>query len=84
MWQVYILRCADQTLYTGVTNDLKRRLTEHSESPLGAKYTRGRRPVELVFTLKTPDKASAMQHEYQIKRLTRSQKLALINGEKTL
>ena len=76
-WYVYILRCGDNTLYTGVTDDVPRRLAAH-RSGRGAKYTRGRGPLELVYTEQVPDKSAALCREYQIKRLTRQEKEALI------
>ncbi|MDY0233976.1 MAG: GIY-YIG nuclease family protein [Sulfurimonas sp.] len=78
-WRVYILKCADNTLYTGVTTDLNRRLKEHNSSNLGAKYTRAKRPVELVYFENCDDKVHAMQREYAIKQLKRSEKLELIS-----
>ncbi|WP_067729729.1 GIY-YIG nuclease family protein [Oceanobacillus damuensis] len=74
---VYILRCKDDTLYTGYTNDLGKRLKKH-ESGKGAKYTRGRGPFEVVFVEKFTEKEAAMQKEYQIKQLSRNEKMALI------
>ena len=79
MYQVYILRCGDGTLYTGITNDLPRRLAAHS-SGRGAKYTRGRLPVELVWHEEQPDKSAALRRELQIKALSRAEKLRLITG----
>ena len=79
-WKVYILKCSDSTLYTGVTTDLKRRVKEHNTSNLGAKYTRTKRPVELVYFENCDDKVHAMQREYAIKQLTRSKKLELISS----
>jgi len=76
----YILRCADDTLYTGWTNDLKKRLEAHN-SGKGAKYTRSRRPVTLVWYAEFSTKQEAMQREAAIKRLTRAQKLKLIETE---
>jgi putative endonuclease len=77
-WFVYIVKCADQTLYTGATNDLGKRLQAHNLNQ-GAKYTRGRTPVTLVYQEKFPNKSAAMSREYQIKQLTRGQKLELVN-----
>lgn len=74
---VYILRCADQTLYTGFTDDPQRRAGVHN-SGKGAKYTRSRLPVQLVYTEECPDKSAALKRERAIKRLTRREKLALI------
>lgn len=76
----YILRCADGTLYTGWTNDLERRLAAHNAGK-GSKYTCSRRPVELVYREEWGMKEQAMSRERQIKRLTRSEKLALIGDE---
>ncbi len=78
---VYILRCADDTLYTGWTTDLSRRIHAHN-SGKGAKYTRRRLPVKLVFAEEHPTQTAAMQREYAIKRLSRREKLALIAGKK--
>ena len=74
---VYILECGDNTLYTGWTNDLEKRINVHS-SGKGAKYTRGRLPVKLVYFEKYNDKQIAMKREYAIKRLSREEKLKLI------
>lgn len=76
---VYILRCADGTLYTGWTNDLDRRLAAHSAGH-GAKYTRARLPVELLYAETLPTREAAMSREWHIKRLTREEKLALIKA----
>ncbi|MFZ2187126.1 MAG: GIY-YIG nuclease family protein [Candidatus Moraniibacteriota bacterium] len=78
MYYLYILKCADGTLYTGITVDLKRRITEHNSLALGAKYTRGRRPVILVFSQKFRTRSTASQVESRIKKLSRIQKLELI------
>lgn len=75
----YILRCADGTLYTGWTNDLDKRLAAHNAGT-AAKYTRPRRPVTLVYQEVFPTKEEAMRREWQIKRLTRVEKLALIQS----
>ena len=75
---VYILKCSDNTLYCGWTNNLEKRLREHNEGPSGAKYTRGRRPVELVYQESCPTRSDALKREKEIKGLTRSQKLRLI------
>ncbi|MDF1878480.1 GIY-YIG nuclease family protein [Sulfurimonas sp. SAG-AH-194-C20] len=76
---VYILKCSDNTLYTGITTDLKRRLNEHNNSDKGAKYTKLRRPVELVYSEDSEDRSSASKREYAIKKLSRKAKLELIN-----
>ncbi|MCL2568410.1 MAG: GIY-YIG nuclease family protein [Oscillospiraceae bacterium] len=75
-YYVYILRCTDNTLYTGWTTDLDARLESHNNGT-GAKYTRGRGPLELVYTETLATKPAAMQREYAIKQLSRSEKLAL-------
>ena len=79
-WYVYLLRCGDGTLYTGITDDVERRLATHRAGK-GAKYTRGRGPLELVYTEEWPDKSAAMKREYAIKRLKREDKECLIHGE---
>ena len=75
---VYILECADGSLYTGWTNDLKQRIKAHN-SGAGAKYTRSRRPVKLVYAASFPTKEEAMREEWRIKQLTRNEKLTLIH-----
>ncbi len=77
-YSLYILKCADDSLYTGITTDLTRRLTEHNTSSLGAVYTRSRRPVELVYRRNYRDRSAAQRAEAKIKKLTRAAKLALI------
>ena len=74
---VYMLRCKDGSLYTGWNNDLEHRLAMHS-SGRGAKYTRGRGPLELVYSEELPDKEAALRRECAIKKLRREQKLALL------
>ncbi len=78
MYYLYILKCADGTLYTGITTDLKRRIGEHNDSLLGAKYTRARRPVELVYQRKFKDRSLASKEEARVKRLSRLEKLELV------
>ena len=78
MWVVYLVRCADDTLYCGITNDLAARLAAHSAGK-GAKYTRRRGPVSLAFAQRCRTKQLALRIEYQIKQLTRPQKAALID-----
>ncbi len=80
-YYVYILQCSDSSLYTGVTTDLQRRLFEHNNTGKGAKYTKIRRPVILVYNKKCENRSMALKCEYAIKKLTRSKKLKLINGE---
>ncbi|MCF6340748.1 MAG: GIY-YIG nuclease family protein [Sulfurimonas sp.] len=77
-WFIYILKCSDDTLYTGITIDLDRRLDEHNNSSKGAKYTRIRRPVELIYSEMVDNKSLASKREYKIKKLSREQKLELI------
>ena len=79
MWYVYILRCGDGTFYTGSTDDVERRLAVH-RSGKGAKYTRGRGPLELVYQEALPDRSSALRREAAIKKLPRAQKERLISG----
>jgi len=74
---VYILKCSDNTLYTGYTTDPERRIKEHNAG-IGAKYTRGRGPVELVYLEEFSDKSRAMQREYEIKQFSKGEKLELI------
>ena len=76
-WYVYILRCGDDTLYTGSTDDVPRRLAVHN-SGKGAKYTRGRLPVEVVYSESCESYSAALKREYAIKQLTRREKLRLI------
>jgi putative endonuclease len=78
-WQVYIVRCADDSLYTGIARDLERRIAEHNaDNGLGASYTRSRRPVTLVYREVAADRSAASKREYQIKQLSRAEKLVLI------
>lgn len=76
-WKLYILRCGDGSLYTGITTDVERRLEEH-RSGKGAKYTRGRTPLELVYREECGDHSAALRREYEIKALTKAEKLKLI------
>ena len=79
MYYIYIVQCIDKTLYTGITTDLERRIDEHNHSNKGAKYTRMRRPVTLVYSEKYPDRSSASKREYFLKKkMSRDEKLALI------
>ena len=79
IYYVYILKCADGTLYTGITNNPNRRLKAHNNGT-ASKYTRARRPVEFVYTEAAPDKSAALKRELEIKALTRKQKLAMIDN----
>ncbi len=78
-WIVYILQCADMSLYTGITTDLDGRLVKHMNGT-GAKYTRGRGPYEVILTEHHPTKSAALKREAEIKRLNKAQKLRLKNA----
>ena len=78
MYHLYILKCADGTLYTGITIDLARRVGEHNSSKLGAKYTRARRPVKLVYSKKFRNRSLASTAECRIKKVSRDKKVKLI------
>ena len=78
-WYVYILRCGDGTLYTGTAVDVGHRLAVHRAGK-GAKYTRGRGPLELIYQEEQPDKGAALRRELEIKGLSRPEKLALCQG----
>lgn len=81
LWFVYYLRCADNSLYAGITTDLTRRLNEHNTcNKLGAKYTRVRRPVELAFAEIQENRQLASKREYQLKKLAKVKKEALVNN----
>lgn len=83
---VYICHCADGTLYTGITNEPERRIMEHNGQGalpnIGAKYTRARRPVHMVFLQKCKNRSEASREEYRIKKLTKSQKEALLGSSR--
>lgn len=76
---VYILECRDKTLYIGYTNDLKKRILAHNNLKSGAKYTRGRRPVALVYSEKFKTKSESLKREIALKKMTRKKKLNLID-----
>ena len=76
-WHLYILRCRDNSLYTGITNDVEKRFQAH-QSGKGAKYTRGRGPLELVYREECGDHSAALKREAEIKKLPRERKMALI------
>lgn len=81
MYSLYILKCSDNSLYTGITNNIEKRLKMHSgELPWWAKYTRARLPVELVYSEEVWDRSQATKKELQIKKLPREKKLELINN----
>lgn len=74
-----MLRCSDHSLYTGITTDLQRRLKQHNELKTGAKYTKSRRPVTLVYSEVASDKSQASIREYALKKLTKQEKEQIIN-----
>ncbi len=83
-YSLYIVRCNGGTLYTGIATDVQKRLEEHRSGRRGAKYLRGRGPFELVFAEVAGDRARASRLEYHVKKLPRSEKLALIDGRRDL
>ena len=83
-FSLYIVRCADGTLYTGIAADVARRVAEHEQGGRGAKFLRGKGPLEVVFEEAAGDRALASRLEHRVKRLTRSQKLELISGRRCL
>ena len=83
-YSLYILRCADGSLYTGIAIDVDSRLVEHERGTRGAKYLRGRAPFRLVFQAPVGDRSEAQRVEYRVKRLDRSAKLRLVSGEISL
>ena len=80
MYYLYILQCADKSLYAGITVDLARRVNEHNNSKLGAKYTMARRPVKIVYSKKFRNRSLASKAEIQIKKLSREEKVELIKN----
>jgi putative endonuclease len=78
-WVCYLLRCADDTLYCGITNDLEKRLAAH-DAGTASKYTRARGPVELVFVEDCADRSAASKRESAIKNMTRAEKIVLIRS----
>ena len=79
-WYVYILKCADSTFYTGITTDPKRRLREHNYTAKASRYTRSRRPSELVFVTGSATRSSASKLEVEIKKMNRENKKSLIES----
>lgn len=77
-WSVYVIRCDDGTLYTGVSTDVARRFMEHLDGKRGARYFNGRRPLEIVFTEAGHTRSSACRREAEIKRMSRPEKLAML------
>ncbi len=82
IWHVYMVRCSDRTLYTGITNDLEKRIEAHNSGKEGARYTRSRRPVKLVYSEQVKSKSAAAKLEYQLKKLPRLKKDTLVRSEK--
>jgi putative endonuclease len=76
-WYVYLLRCNDGSFYTGMTSDIGRRIDEHNHGPRGARYTRARRPVVLVYSERCESRSAAARREWEIRRLTRAAKQLL-------
>jgi putative endonuclease len=82
IWYVYMVRCSDETLYTGITNDLEKRIEAHNSGKDGARYTRSRRPVKLVYSEEAGTKSAAAKLEYKIKKMTREKKMKLVGNFK--
>lgn len=83
-YSLYILRCSDGSLYTGIAIDVEKRLLEHERGTRGARYLRGRAPYRLVFEQRVGDRSEAQSLEYRVKKLDRAAKLRLISGELSL
>lgn len=83
-WNVYVLRCGDGSLYTGIATDVERRLAEHRHSDKGAKYLRGRGPLSLAFTCSIGNRSHASRAEHRIKQLSKAEKEALIRAPDSL
>lgn len=79
MWYVYMVQCNDGTLYTGVTTDVSRRVSEHNDPKKGAKYTKARQPVTLVYSQSASNRSAAQVEEARLKKLSRTEKLALFS-----
>lgn len=77
-WYVYFLRCSDNSVYCGITNNLDRRLKDHNHSPRGSKYTRSRRPVFLVWFVEVSSRSEALKMEYRLKKLSKEKKEKII------
>jgi putative endonuclease len=84
LFSLYIVRCADGTLYTGIAADVARRVAEHEHGGRGARFLRGKGPLKVVFEEQVGDRAVALRLEYRVKRLARSRKLELISGRRRL
>ena len=81
IWCVYMVRCSDGTLYTGITNDLEKRIRAHNSGKAGARYTKSRRPVTLAYSEKAGSKSEAASLEYHIKKMARAKKKQLVKGQ---
>jgi putative endonuclease len=81
MYFVYILQCNDGTLYTGITSNLERRIEEHNNSKFGAKYTKSRRPVKLIYSKEFINRSVSQKEEIRIKKLSRSEKITFLNSK---
>ena len=84
VFSLYILRCSDDTLYTGIATTVGERIAEHENGTRGAKYLRGRGPLKLEFAEEVGNRADAQRLEYRVKRLSRADKEALIRGDRSL
>ena len=82
-WYVYIVRCRDNSCYTGITTDIQRRLVEHNSPGNGAKYTRARQPVALIYHEQVSSRSAAAKREHEIKKMTHSAKEDLASSDKT-
>lgn len=86
-WVLYMIRCGDGSLYTGITTDVERRLQEHADvdgQGRGAKFLRGKQPLHLVYKIQVPNRSSALQLEHALKQLSKSEKESLVRNENTL
>lgn len=83
-FSLYIVRCADGKLYTGIATDVAKRLSEHESGSRGAKFLRGKGPLEIVFSQPVGERSAALRLEHRVKQLSRTQKLALVDGRATL
>jgi TrmH family RNA methyltransferase len=79
LWQVYMVECSDKTIYTGITNNLEKRISAHNSQSNGAKYTKGRQPVKLIYSCEVESKSDALKEEYRIKQLTKEEKYKLLD-----
>ena len=84
VWSLYVLRCADESLYTGITTDVSRRLREHQDGGRGARYLRGRAPLTLEFSVVVGDRGAASRAEYGVKRLSKREKERLLRSPESL